>query len=291
MRVCLLFVCLWTGITSLHGQGPTAADQPAVRHAQAELEKVRGLVESGVLPRARLEQAQNALSDAQDDALIRASLYQKDITVEQADALVALTSNRMERRQKSLNERNKLLAEGIIAKSEVGDAQTGLDDAKRDLDWAKNRAQLACELAEIAKSEQEIMRQMALAANTPSGSNGIVEHFVGTNQFDLKQLPGIERAFEGRFAHTMPVSALGETSVHRALGFDHRNRVDIALQPDQPEGQWLRKYLSAHNIPYFAFRGAVAHKATGAHIHIGPPSLHYIAQTSRPQERTHTGGD
>ena len=70
----------------------------------------------------------------------------------------------------------------------------------------------------------------------------------------------------------MPISANGETSVHRALGFDHRGRVDVAVMPDQPEGIWLRHYLEAHNIPFYAFRSAIAGKATGAHIHIGPGS-------------------
>ena len=70
----------------------------------------------------------------------------------------------------------------------------------------------------------------------------------------------------------MPVSALGETAVHRAMGFDHRGRVDVALNPDQPEGVWLIEYLKQNRIPYFAFRGPVKGKATGAHIHIGPMS-------------------
>jgi hypothetical protein len=35
---------------------------------------------------------------------------------------------------------------------------------------------------------------------------------------------------------------------------------------------WLRAYLAAKEIPYYAFRAAVPGKATGAHIHIGPGS-------------------
>jgi hypothetical protein len=65
---------------------------------------------------------------------------------------------------------------------------------------------------------------------------------------------------------------MGQTAVHRALGFDHRGRVDVALNPDQPEGVWLRRYLTENRIPFFAFRHAVAGKATGAHIHLGPMS-------------------
>jgi hypothetical protein len=65
---------------------------------------------------------------------------------------------------------------------------------------------------------------------------------------------------------------MGETAVHRALGFDHHGRVDVALYPDTTEGVWLRQYLAQNHIPYIAFRHAVPGKATGAHIHIGPMS-------------------
>jgi hypothetical protein len=60
--------------------------------------------------------------------------------------------------------------------------------------------------------------------------------------------------------------------VHRALGFDHTGRIDVALMPDSTEGVWLRRYLESKSIPYYAFRAAIAGKATAAHIHIGPGS-------------------
>ena len=82
----------------------------------------------------------------------------------------------------------------------------------------------------------------------------------------------MEVAFREHFGKPMPVSAMGETAVHRAMGFDHRGRVDVALHPDQPEGVWLLQYLTDNHIPFFAFRQAVKGKATGAHIHIGPMS-------------------
>jgi hypothetical protein len=82
-------------------------------------------------------------------------------------------------------------------------------------------------------------------------------------------------AFEKHFGKPLPVSALGETAVHRALGFDHRGRVDVALHPDLPEGIWLREFLRENHIPFFAFRQAVPGRATGAHIHIGPMSTHF----------------
>ena len=75
----------------------------------------------------------------------------------------------------------------------------------------------------------------------------------------------------------IPVSADGQTAVHTSMGFNHAGRVDIALSPDQPEGVWLMRYLEKNHIPYYAFRSAVAHKATGAHIHLGPGSTKLVA--------------
>ena len=77
----------------------------------------------------------------------------------------------------------------------------------------------------------------------------------------------------------IPVSADGQTAVHTVLGFNHAGRIDIALNPDQSEGAWLLRYLQRNHIPYYAFRTAVAHKATGAHIHLGPGSTRLSAST------------
>jgi hypothetical protein len=78
-----------------------------------------------------------------------------------------------------------------------------------------------------------------------------------------------------QFGKSLPVSAKGDTALHRSLGFDHRGRVDIALNPDQREGAWLRSYLQKAKLPYYAFRAAVRGKATAPHIHMGPPSTRY----------------
>jgi hypothetical protein len=259
---------------------PASADtleDSLVRRARTDLSRIEGLVASGVLPRASLQKAQDTLADAQDDAAIRASLSQKDMTVEQADALVNLTTRRVERRRKAVEARNQLVADGIIARTELTGAQTDLESAITDQTWAKSRARLTREEAELAKTEQDIMHQLESAG---AHSASLVEHFAGTAHFDLNTFPAIEKAFEARFAHALPVSAMGETELHKSLGFDHRNRVDVALVPEQPEGEWLRRYLTAHNIPFFAFRSASPGQATGAHIHIGPASDHYLARLS-----------
>jgi hypothetical protein len=107
----------------------------------------------------------------------------------------------------------------------------------------------------------------------PNFEIGKMEHFEGLGTFDeSRDLQAIERAFEIEFNRPLPISADGETEVHRALGFDHRGRIDVAIDPRDREGIWLRRYLRSRKIPYYAFTSAVAGKATAAHIHIGPGS-------------------
>ena len=65
---------------------------------------------------------------------------------------------------------------------------------------------------------------------------------------------------------------MGETDLHRSMGMDHSGRVDVAVNPGDPEGVWLRRYLKSRGIPYYAFTRAMRGKATAAHIHIGPGS-------------------
>ena len=53
--------------------------------------------------------------------------------------------------------------------------------------------------------------------------------------------------------------------------------MDVALHPDSNEGRSLLSYLRQGGIPFIAFRSAVPGAATGAHIHIGSPSVKAVA--------------
>ncbi len=48
--------------------------------------------------------------------------------------------------------------------------------------------------------------------------------------------------------------------------------VDVALHPEDLEGLFLIDLLETWGLPYIAFHTGVPGQATGAHIHIGPPS-------------------
>jgi hypothetical protein len=240
-----------------------------VTRAKAGIEKLRDLVAAGAAPRAELEQAEEALADAEDFAFLRKTLYGPDLTESQLDAMVDAASRRLERRVNALARARKLVDEGVASQASLGTYLEALDWAKKEMDLAQTRAQEVRAVSQMARDEEALQQRLAEA---PALAPQIAERYDGDGIFTPEEFRKIERAFEIQFSKPLPVSANGETAVHRAMGFDHRGRVDIALSPDQPEGRWLRGYLQENRIPFFAFRQAIPGKATGAHIHIGPMS-------------------
>jgi hypothetical protein len=249
--------------------GGEAAQEPELAKAKAEAESLRALVEAGAAPRAQLERSQARIADAEDAAELRRTVYGADLTEGRIPAMLDAANRRLERRRLALEKQQKLVSEGAASQFSLVAFREEIDLARKESEMAESRAELCRELTTIARSEQELATQMLRA---PEEAHTIAERYDGYGVFTQSDFARVEAAFAGHFARGLPVSAMGETAVHRALGFDHRNRVDVAVHPDQPEGVWLRQYLELHHIPYFAFRRAVAGKATGAHIHIGPMS-------------------
>lgn len=244
-------------------------EDPEIARAKEGIERLRALVTAGAVPRVQLEKAEAALEDARDAAFLRRTLYGADLTGDEAGEMVATAARRLERRRADLERARGLVREGVASQLSLGTYLEELDRSRKEFDLAESRARLAHELSVAAAAEQEFQRRLE---QSPAEAPQVAERYDGDGVFSPARFHGIELAYEREFAKPLPVSAMGDTAVHRALGFDHRGRVDVALNPDQPEGVWLRRYLEANNIPYFAFRHAVPGKATGAHIHIGPMS-------------------
>ncbi len=246
----------------------------SIRLAQDQLRRIDSLVQMGALPRVRLEQAQRDLADAQDEVILEATLYGKlpiaSLTEETANNMIAAAQRRVDRQKQRIDDANKLVDEGIIARNSVSSLQDEMNMRTMSLNLAHSRADLIAEIAAMARSE----RVMETLSSAEVGAfAGGMEHYEGNGLFnEAKDLKPIESAFAQKFEKPLPISADGETDVHRALGFDHRGRVDVAVSPDQKEGQWLMSYLKVKKIPFYAFSRAIPGKATGAHIHIGTGS-------------------
>ena len=88
----------------------------------------------------------------------------------------------------------------------------------------------------------------------------------------LSDAARVEKFFSDKFKRPLPVTAFGQSELHRRWGFDHRNSLDVGVHPDSPEGRALIKFLRAEAIPFLTFRSAVPGVASGPHVHIGRPS-------------------
>lgn len=250
--------------------GQTAGD-PEVARAKAEIERLRELVAAGAAPRVQLQRAEEAMADVEDAAFLRRTLYGPELTEAQADEMVFAATRRYDRRKDAYDRARKLVDAGGASAVSLGTFLEEMDMAGKERGLAETRAGLTREIARMARDEEALMARLAQA---PEEAHAIAERYDGDGVFTTATFARVEAAFEQHFGKTLPVSANGETAVHKAMGFDHRGRVDVAIHPDAPEGAWLRQYLTENHIPFFAFRQAVPGKATGAHIHMGPISGH-----------------
>lgn len=247
-----------------------------IEKARLDVSRLEDLVREGAIAKNRLSEAQSKIHDAQDDAILKRTLFGfvslQDITQEQIDEMLGAARRRVERLESRIETMQKLVDAGVVARAEIAPEQDEMAMRQQTLELAELRARTFADLMEMVRAEQEAEARAAEAREqmTPLP---VVERFEGKGRFDLTMLKAIQQAYSRKFEKDLPISALGMTEVHRSMGFDHRDRVDIALSPDSAEGNWLKKFLETNQIPYFAFRSFVPGQATAPHIHIGPPSL------------------
>ncbi len=247
-------------------------NDPMVIRARQNVEQITKLVRMGALPLLRLKKAQDEVQDALDMSLLKQNIYSNQLLPEQMDQMVYIAQKMVVRRQRAMEDMQELVNAGVISRSEAEVTSTDLGRAQAELELAEARARLIQQIAESVHLEKNMASLETEAQTHPEWAGKVYLKYEGSGVFRPSDLQAVEAAFSGRFAKSLPISADGETAVHRALGFDHRGRVDVAVSPDQPEGIWLMHYLESKHIPYFAFRMAVPGKATGAHIHMGPES-------------------
>jgi hypothetical protein len=184
---------------------------------------------------------------------------------------VALLDEQIKRDSEEIEKKRELLELGIIAKREIEDGERKLELIRAQRNARQSEVgQTDNLIAEVSASEQ-IAKLRPLRAGGYSATSALIR-YAGSTTWRVFDIAKVESFFGGRFGRSLPISALGQTSVHDRMGLDHRASVDIAIHPDSAEGQSLIAYLRSMGIPFIAFRQAVPGAATGAHIHIGLPS-------------------
>jgi hypothetical protein len=262
------FSLLVLGSILLHGQATSTDAAPVVQ-------EVRSQVAAGIAPRSRVDQAKDAIAAARDAELLNAPLSLNDLTEDKAAQLEQAARRQLDRAKAQVEQVRTMVDAGLQPKQSLAAPLEEQTLAQNAYDLTLSRTELVQQVAEMARMEEQISLPQPHDAGEELGSAPpVMEKYEGRGSFTPADFYRVKNAFEQQFHKALPVSADGETAVHHALGFDHRDRVDVALLPDTTEGLWLRHYLESSAIPYYAFRSSVPGKATAAHIHIGPPSGH-----------------
>lgn len=194
--------------------------------------------------------------------------------------LLQILENQQKKALSAVAELRRLVAEGLIARIELEESEQSLAAVEAKIEEARNQIATAARLAEIQKSAElartrpGLVKPTLLPVNLNKTAN--ILRSQGTANWSIGSLSMVQHFFSSAFGRALPTSAVGQSSTHNRLGWDHRNAVDIALHPDSAEGRALIGYLQAAGIPFLAFRSAIPGVATGPHIHIGTPS-HRIA--------------
>lgn len=224
-------------------------------------------------PSANHSPPPRAAAGAAELARLRADVIEKmKESRAQSEKLLALHEQEQARLTKELQERRSFYAQGLVSRREVTEVEAALVNAITRVQEVK-RWILEDDIAITeATARDELLRLPTLGIGGYSESATLIR-FNGSALWSLTDASRIEKFFMQTFGRSLPVSAFGQTIVHERMKFDHRDAIDVALHPDSDEGRSLIAYLRNAGIPFIAFRNALPGAATGAHIHIGKPSI------------------
>jgi hypothetical protein len=227
-------------------------------------------------------QTQSKLSESADE-LARTRAEFTRLTEEYKKSLQELI-NIYEKQQKNAEDKlaqlKELYRDGLISRNNLEEAEAKVTEAKTRI--AEARQQMVAADARVAETlvESEAIEQMAKAPPLAPGklvSTTSYIRYSGTGAWSLSQAWKVQSFFQQRFGRQLPVSAFGQSALHDRWGLDHRNAMDVGVNPDSIEGQALMAYLRSNGIPFSAFHHAILGSATGPHIHIGTPSHRFRA--------------
>lgn len=255
----LLGAVLLLGIVS----SPGPAAEPKV--SEQGVERTRALVEAGVLPRNALQKAEQELERKRLSEELRATLAKSELTETELDDMLRSTERLRDLARERLAEVQTVVDAGAAPANALQPVKDELDSASRIYELVKMRAKLVGELAAMVRAEDRfdelVDEELAFSSEGTGGGEVWFEDILA-----------LDALFQDYFGRVLPLSAEGDTLLHRSLGFDHSGRYDVALYPDDEDGQFVIGVLSTWGVPYIAFRSAVPGQSTGPHIHIGPPS-------------------
>jgi hypothetical protein len=225
----------------------------------------------------------SSLKPAMVPKRLRAQLQQaSDEYKSNLEQLLSLYEADAQRAEERLPKIKELLAQGLVTRRELDTAEDAAARTREKV--TETQAQLKGADALLAEALVYADAEESTRKLRPSSPPRVVNtlqttayiRYGGVRAWSLSEADVIKEFFTRRFGRSLPIGAFGQSALHNRWGYDHRNAMDIGVNPGSNEGQALMGYLRANGIPFTAFHFAVSGKATGPHIHIGLPS-HRIA--------------
>ena len=192
--------------------------------------------------------------------------------------LLPYYENDVKKAEEKLEQSKKLLAEGLIPKTQLEEYERALAVSKQKV--AETNRSMASADEQVAGVLMEAEANEQIAKNLRLAKQGLVRtsaftRYTGAGGWNLGDSWKIQRFFYDTFNKQLPIAVFGQGPIHDRWRLDHHNAMDIQLHPDGAEGRALLDFLQKNGIPYLAFRSAIPGTATGPHIHIGRPSHRY----------------
>jgi len=193
------------------------------------------------------------------------------------ERLLALYKTSVKKAEDRRDKSNALFKDGLISRTQFEEVEQAL--ASEKLKVSSVEQQMKDADTQIAQTLLEVDSEKQMAKLAPS-KTGLVKttsfiRYAGAGGWVLSQAPRIETFFQQTFKRPLPIAVFGQGAIHDRWRLDHRNAMDISVNPNTAEGQVLMDYLQRNGVPFSAFRGAIPGVATGPHIHIGRPSHRY----------------
>ena len=223
---------------------------------------------------------ESSQAQQQPDAQLERAATEYKSKLEQLLTLYERDSKQAEERLTTVRE---LLAQGLVTRRDVATAEDAaartrekVAEAQTQLKGADVAIAEALVEAEAEEPTRELTRSSAPRAVSTLVRTTAYIRYGGAGAWSLAGAAGIKQFYIRTFGRELPIDAFGQSELHDRWGYDHRNAMDVGVNPDSNEGQALLGYLRANGIPFTAFHFAVPGVATGPHIHVGLPS-HRIA--------------
>jgi hypothetical protein len=220
-----------------------------------------------------VEQPQTDLAKLHDEYIKSTRDYKASL-----QKLLALYEAALKKAEVKRDQVQKLFGDGLMSRREVEETEAIVTSAR--LKVTETQTQISGADTQMAQAFIEVEGDKQIARLGPIRRGALLRtasfiRYSGAGAWALSQAAKIEVFFQQTFKRPLPIAVFGQGAIHNQWRLDHRNAMDISLNPDGVEGQALINFLQSNGIPFSAFRTAIPGVATGPHIHIGMPSHRY----------------